>query len=190
MSTSSLQQSAPTVPFIQLPSFLPPEQTLRWFALYTMPQSEHSVRRLLDIRQIESFLPTYEVQRVWKNRQRVKTQRPLFPSYIFVHIGNHQRSAALSSPGALRIIGNSHTPLPIPDREIEFLRSQSSKRNIEPYLDLVIGKKARIRSGPMEGLVGTLVEKRNSLRFVLTVAMINQHAAIEMSAADLEIVQD
>lgn len=165
-------------------------QALRWFALYTMPQSEQSVRRILDIRQIESFVPTYEVQKVWKNRQRVKTQRPLFPSYVFVRIGDGQRSTVLNAPGALRIVGNSRTPLPVPDREIEFLRSESVHGKLEPYLDLVIGKRVRIRSGPMEGLEGTLVEKRNSLRFVLTVAMINQHAAVEMQADELEPVRD
>jgi transcription antitermination factor NusG len=165
------------------------QQDLRWFAVYTMPQSEQSVRRILDIRQIESFIPTYEVQKVWKNRQRVKTQRPLFPSYVFVRIGNGQRSTVLSSPGALRILGNSRSALPIPDREIEFLRAEAGTGKIEPYLDLVIGKKVRIRSGPMEGLEGTLVQKRNSFRFVLTVAMINQHAAIEMAADQLEPIR-
>jgi transcription antitermination factor NusG len=191
MLTSLSPQLAPAACIPQAPpACLSSEQALRWFALYTMPQGEQSVRRMLDIRQIESFLPTYEVQKVWKNRQHVKTQRPLFPSYVFIRINNHQRSTVLSSPGALRIVGNSHTPLPIPDREIEFLRSESSKRNIEPYLDLVIGKKVRIRSGPMEGLEGTLVEKRNNLRFVLTVAMINQHAAIELSPAELELVRN
>lgn len=166
------------------------EQALSWFALYTMPQGEQSVRRILDIRQIESFVPTYEVQRVWKNRQRVTVQRPLFPSYVFVRIGQGQRSTVLNSPGALRIVGNSRTPLPIPDREVEFLRSETCRGRLEPYLDLVIGKRVRIRSGPMEGLEGTLVEKRNSLRFVLTVAMINQHAAVEMPADELEAVRN
>ena len=166
------------------------QQDLRWFAVYTMPQSEQSVRRMLDIRQIESFIPTYEFQKVWKNRQRVKSQRPLFPSYVFVRIGSNQRSTVLSAPGALRILGNSRTALPIPDREIEFLRSEVNRGKIEPYLDLVIGKKVRIRSGPMEGFEGTLVEKRNSLRFVLTVAMINQHAAVEMRADELEAIRN
>jgi transcription antitermination factor NusG len=166
------------------------QQPLGWFALYTMPQSENSIRRILDIRRIESFAPTYEVQKIWKNRQRVKTQRPLFPSYLFVRIGPHQRSVVLSSPGALRIIGNTHTPLPIPDREIEFLKTQSGSRKVEPWLDMVIGKRVRVRSGPMEGLEGTLVEKRNSFRFVLTVAMINQHAAIEIAPEELELVRN
>ena len=165
------------------------EHISSWFALYTMPQNEQSVRRMLDIRQIESFLPTYEVQRVWKNRQRVKSQRPLFPSYLFVRINSHQRGTVLSAPGAVRFVGNGRSVLPIPDREIEILRSESLRKRVEPWLGLVIGKRVRIRSGPMEGLEGTLVEQRNSFRFVLTVAMINQHAAIEMDANELEPVR-
>ena len=190
MLTSSSHPFAPATLPLQSSGPAPTEQTRSWFALYTMPQSEQSVRRLLDIRQIESFVPTYEVQRVWKNRQKVKLQRPLFPSYVFVRIDRGQRSIVLSSPGAIRIIGNRNTPMPIPDREIEFLQSESTRKNIEPYLDLVIGKRVRIRSGPMQGLEGTLVEKRNRLRFVLTVAMINQHAAVEMAADELEAVRN
>ena len=165
------------------------EGMFRWFALYTMPQSEHSVRRVLDIKQVESFFPTYEVQRVWKNRQRVKAQRPLFPSYVFIHINGQQKAAVLSVPNALRIVGNHDGPVAIPEREIEFFRSDIYQNRIEPYPDLAIGKRVRIRCGPMEGLEGTLVQKRNSLRFVLTVAMINQNAAVEVQAAELEAVR-
>jgi len=190
MLTSSPHRSLPDITTLQPPSALYPEQIFRWFAVYTMPQSESSLRRMLDIRQVESFMPTYEVQRVWRNRQRVKTQRPLFPSYLFVRINNTQRGLVLSSPGALRIVGNGRTVLPIPDREIEFLRSESVKRTLEPWLDLVIGKKVRIRRGPMEGLEGTLVQQRNGFRFVLNVAMINQHAAVEMDAGELELVRN
>jgi len=165
-------------------------EAVRWFAVYTMPQSEQSVRRMLDIRQIESFYPTFQVQRVWKNRQRVKIQRPLFPSYVFIHIHSGQRASVLSAPNALRIVGNHQGPTPIPDREIEFLRSEFCRNRVEPYFDLVIGSRMRIRSGPMAGLEGTLVEKRNSLRFVLTVAMINQHAAVEVQADEIEAVSN
>lgn len=164
------------------------QATAQWFAVYTMPQSEQSLRRTLDVRQVESFCPTFEVQKLWKNRQRVKILRPLFPSYVFVHIQPGQRSLVLSSQNALRIVGNSHGPSPIPDREIEFLRSEFCRNRVEPYRDLVIGTKVRIRSGPMAGFEGTLVQKRNNLRFVLTIAMINQHAAVEVQAEELEAI--
>ncbi len=143
---------------------------------------------MLDVRLIESFLPTFETLRVWKNRQRVKVQTPLFPSYLFVRIHQHQRGMVLGAPGVLHIVGNSRGPLAIPDREIDFLRSDFCKKHIEPYHDLVVGSKVRIRSGPMEGLLGTLVQKKKSLRFILTIAMINQNAAVEVLADELEAV--
>jgi len=164
------------------------EKGSSWFALYTMPKSEQSVARHLDAREIESFLPTYESVHVWKNRQRVNVIRPLFPSYLFVRIGAAERGSVLKTPGALRIVGNCQGPLPIPNREIEFLRSDFCGKRVEPYLDLVIGKKVRIKAGPMQGVEGTLVQKKSGLRFVLTIALINQNAALEVSADDLEPV--
>jgi hypothetical protein len=40
----------------------------------------------------------------------------------------------------------------------------------------------------MQGLEGTLVRKDSSLRFVLTLELINQHAAIEVAADELEAI--
>jgi transcription antitermination factor NusG len=85
----------------------------------------------------------------------------------------------------LQIVGNSGCAY-IPDSEVEFLRSGFCRQRIEPYRDLVVGEKVRIKSGVMQGLQGTLVRKSNSMRFVLTVELINQHAAIQVDAEDLE----
>lgn len=171
-----------------LPVFARPEISQKWFALYTMPQTEQSVVRHLDARQIESFLPTYETMRVWKNRQRVKIVRPLFPSYVFVRIGAQDRGLALGSPGALRIVGNSQGPTPVAETEIEFLRSDFCRTRLEPYCELVIGKRVRINAGPMQGVQGTLVQKKSGHRFILTIELINQHAALEVRAEDLELI--
>ena len=162
----------------------------RWYAVFTLPQNEKSAARQLALREVESFLPTYETVRVWKNRQRVRTVLPLFPSYLFVHINCRQRGKVLQSPGVIHIVGNSRDQVPVPDAEIELLRSGVRGRNMEPYRELVVGKKVRIKSGSMEGVQGVLVRKGNGLRFVLALEMINQYAAIEVGAEDLEYVAD
>jgi transcription antitermination factor NusG len=156
-----------------------------WYAVYTVPQHEKSALKQLEMREIESFLPTYETVRVWKNRQRMKLSLPLFPTYLFVHINFRERAKVLQSPGVLQIVGNRGCAY-IPDSEVELLRSGCSRQKIEPYRDLVIGEKVRIKSGVMQGLQGTLVRKSNSMRFVLTIELINQHAAIQVDAEDLE----
>ena len=158
----------------------------KWYAVFTVPQHEKSVVKHLNIREIESFLPAYEKIKIWKNRQRMKLILPLFPSYLFVHINFTERVKVLQSPGVLQIVGNGKEISALRDSEIEFLRSDFCRQRIEPYRDFVIGEKVRIKSGVMQGLQGTLVRKSNSMRFVLTLELINQHAAIEVSAEDLE----
>jgi transcription antitermination factor NusG len=157
-----------------------------WFAVFTVPQNEKSVVKHLNLREIESFLPAYETVRVWKNRQRMKIVLPLFPSYLFVHINSTERAKVLQSPGVLNIVGNRREYLPLPDSQIEFLRSGFCRQRIEPYRELVVGEKVRVKSGVMQGVCGTLVRKGGSVRFVLTLELINQHAAVEVDAEDLE----
>jgi transcription antitermination factor NusG len=157
-----------------------------WFAVFTLPQNEKSAARQLALREVETFLPTYETVRVWKNRQRVLTILPLFPTYLFVHIDYRQRTRVLESPGVIHIVGNGRERVPVPDSTIELLRSGVQGRSLEPYRELAIGKKVRIKRGSMEGVEGVLVRRGNGLRFVLKIEMINQHAAIEVDAGDLE----
>lgn len=157
-----------------------------WFATFTLPQNEKSVLRQLALRNVESFLPTYETVRVWRNRQRKKVTLPLFPTYLFVRIYRAERGKVLECTGVVHIVGNPREPLQVPDTEVELLRSGSLRDRFEPFRDLVVGEKVRIKRGVMKGVQGTLIRRSSSLRFVLTIAMINQHASIEVNAEDME----
>jgi hypothetical protein len=97
------------------------------------------------------------------------------------------KSAAVSRGAGDR--GAEPSPIPIPDGEFEFLRSDLCRYSIEPFHELVIGERVRIRSGVMSGVEGTLVRKGESMRFVLTLDLINQHAAIHVDADSLEPVR-
>jgi transcription antitermination factor NusG len=162
----------------------------KWYAVFTFPQNEKSALKQLELREVESFLPTYETMKVWKNRQRVKTIVPLFPTYLFVNIEKRERAKVLQSPGVIHIVGSTHQDASVPTSEIEFLRSGVQGRNVEPYRELLVGKTVRIKRGSMEGVEGVLVRKGNGLRFVLSLKLINQNAAIEVGAEDLEQVAD
>lgn len=160
----------------------------RWFALFTLPQHERAVARRLVNMNIESFLPAYEVRRTWKNRQHATIMMPVFPTYLFVRLARIECWRAVTSPGVVRIVGNSRGPMPIADDEIEFLRSDFCRSKIEPFEELPVGSKVRIKCGPMSGLEGILVRKRGALRFVLSIDAINLRAAVEVDAKDVEVV--
>jgi transcription antitermination factor NusG len=159
-----------------------------WFAVFTLPKNEKAVVKHLSLRSVETFLPTYEDVRVWKNRQRVNVVLPLFPSYLFVRINRWERVKVLQSPGVLHIVGNGRDDVSLSDAEVEFLRSGLNGRKIEPFGDFVVGERVRIKSGLMQGVEGVLVRKKAKLRFVLAINLIKQYAAVEIDADDLELV--
>lgn len=159
--------------------------TRSWYAVYTAPQHEKSVTRHLQMREVDFFLPTYERERVWKNRQRVKVTLPLFSCYLFVHIDGKERRKVVSTPGVISILGSADGATAIPCETIEFLRSDFCRSRIEPYRDLIVGQRVRIKNGPMRHITGTLIRKKKDLRFVVSIEMINQHAALEICADDL-----
>src|ERR1700721_2399692 len=79
----------------------------RGHAVFTLPQNQKSVVKHLEIRGIESFLPTYETIRLWKNRQRKTIVLPLFPTYLFARIGSEERTKGLLAPGVMGIEGKN-----------------------------------------------------------------------------------
>jgi transcription antitermination factor NusG len=166
-----------------------PEQK-NWFGVYTFPQHEKSCVRHLKQRCLDAFLPTYVQEKQWKNRQRVKVQRPLFPSYLFVQMSERERSRVLGVPGILRVLGNSQGPQPIPSSVIDLLRADGFRDRLQPQPEVVVGQKVRIRRGAMQGVEGTLMRKKSCLWFVLSVDLINQRAMVEVNAEDIESVPE
>ena len=160
----------------------------KWFAVYTTPRHEKAVARHFEFRRIESFLPLYMEMHRWKNGCRVNVEQPLFPGYIFARIGRRDSTQVLSVPGVLLIVGSGREPLALPDFEIEALRSGLHLRKFEPHPYLVVGEKARIKSGSLAGMVGILARKKNSLRVVLTLELIMRSVAVEVDADELERV--
>ena len=83
-------------------------------------------------------------------RIRIKLVLPLFPSCLFVHISPGERNKVLRSPGVLQIMGPKSSYLPLANEEIDWLRSRVYRQRIEPYRDLAIGDKVRIKSVVMQ----------------------------------------
>ena len=158
----------------------------RWFAVYTTPRHEKHVSEILAERQIETFLPLYRANRQWKKSSPVVLDLPLFPTYVFVRIARQARGVVLGTPGVLSIVGSSKEAWPLPELEIDALRSGLLERKIEPHPYLVVGERVRIMAGVMAGVEGVLVRKKNDLRVVLSLDTIMRSVAVEVNADDIE----
>lgn len=164
--------------------------TPKWFAAYTASHHEKHVLNQLAHRNVESYLPLYKASRQWQKRPSVTLDLPLFPNYVFVRISRNQRADVLGTPGVFSIVGSASNAWELPEREIEALRSGLNERNVEPHPYLVVGERARVKSGALAGLEGVIVRKKNNLNIVLTLDNIMQSIAIEVEAKELEPVPE
>lgn len=158
---------------------------LRWYAAYTRANHERRVADQFLERGVESFLPLYESVRNWKDR-RVRLQMPLFPGYVFVHLALKNRLRVLQVPGVARLVGFNGLPAPLPEEEMRILQTgltQTSRAVPHPFLS--VGRRVRISAGPFAGLEGLLRRRKNELRVVVALELIQRCVAVEVDAADL-----
>ncbi len=167
-------------------AFCGADASQRWFAVYTIPRHEKHVSEILTMRRIKTFLPLYRTTREWKKCCPVVLELPLFPTYVFVRIARQARGVILATPGVLSIVGSSRESWPLPDLEIEALRSGLLERKIEPHPYLNVGERVRIIAGVMTGVEGVLVRKKNEFRVVLSLDSIMRSVAVEVDGDDVE----
>jgi transcription antitermination factor NusG len=160
----------------------------QWLAANTNSCREKRVAEHCHVRGIESFLPTYQSTKRWRNGCTVTLDRPLFPGYLFVRLDPANRVRVLELPGVVGIVGTGRQPAPLPDSEINALKNGVRALNAQPHRYLKVGERARIRAGAFEGMTGILLRRKNSLRVVLTVELIMKSISVEIAEQDLELL--
>jgi transcription antitermination factor NusG len=159
--------------------------SVHWYAAYTSANRERRVAAELERRSIECFLPLYSSVRRWKDR-RVKLERPLFPGYVFVHFALQHRLSVLQVPGVARLVGFSSVPAPLPEEQICALRlGLEARLHAEPHPFLTSGRRVRVTNGPLQGLEGLIVRRKNRVRLVISLDLINRAAAVEIEESDV-----
>jgi transcription antitermination factor NusG len=158
----------------------------RWYVLYTFANHEKRVASELRARTIEHFLPLYKSVRRWKDRQ-VTLDLPLFPGYVFVHLALRDQLRVVQVPGVVRLVGFNGMPAPLSDTEMEIMRSGlSTGLGTEPHPFLTVGRRVRITAGPFAGLEGVMIRKKNNLRVVVSIDLIQRSIAIEIETPELK----
>jgi transcription antitermination factor NusG len=157
-----------------------------WYALYTYPRHEKVVAQQIERRSFHCFLPLYRSVRRWKDRRK-ELELALFPGYVFVRMAFENRLQVLQVPGVVRMVSFNGQPAILPAQEIEALQSRlSSAMRAEPHPYLRRGRRVLVRSGPMQGLEGIVVRRKDCCRVVFSIDLIMRSLAVEVDEADLE----
>lgn len=160
----------------------------RWYAVYTCANHEKRVADQFAGRGVEHFLPQYESVRRWKDR-KVRLQLPLFPGYLFVHMAAQERLRVLQVPGVVQLVGFNGSPTPMPEEDLERVREFLGEGlRAEPHPYLRAGRRARVVRGPLAGIEGIILRRKNRSCLVLSFNLIQRSMAIEMDETDLAAV--
>jgi transcription antitermination factor NusG len=162
------------------------QQAFPWWAVYTRHQHEKAVADTLGAKGFEVFLPLYDSTRRWKDRTMVLSL-PLFPCYVFVRGSLNRKLQVVTTPGIHMILYRGEQVAVIPDEEIEAIqRAVEGSSSVEPHPFLKCGTRVRVKRGPLDGVEGILIRKKNLLRLVLSVDMLAQSVSVEVLASDVE----
>jgi len=178
-------ESASTIPTLGFAS-----EESNWYAVHTMARHEKRVAAQFEEKRVSTFLPLLCQIHRWSDR-RVRVEVPMFSCYAFVRIVQtvDERLKVLRTPGVLGFVGSERQGTPIPDEQIESLRTAISE-NIPcfPHDFISAGRRVRIRGGSLDGVEGILVRQGVDQSLVLSVQVLHRSVAIRVEGYDIELV--
>ena len=159
----------------------------RWFAIWTRSRHEQVVREQLERQHIEAFLPTVTRWSRWKDRKK-KIDWPLFPGYCFARFDPANTLPVLKCTGVVNIISVEGRPAPIPESELDSIRTLvASELQYDPCPLVREGQMVQVTHGPLKSVIGRLVRKDTQrARLILSVDLIGQAVSVEVDAADVK----
>ncbi|OHB60359.1 MAG: hypothetical protein A2167_00380 [Planctomycetes bacterium RBG_13_46_10] len=156
-----------------------------WWAAYTKSRFEKAFAWDMLSHGIGYFLPMRE-KVIFSGGRKRHIMSPLFKSYVFFCGTEQDRYTALTTNRVSRTIE-------VADQESlieELLRIEKallSKAVIDNYPRLPIGRRCRIISGPMMGIEGVVIKRKDAkARMVLEVTILGQGAVVEIDSDLLE----
>jgi transcription antitermination factor NusG len=156
----------------------------KWIVLWTKARQEKAVARYLQAVGADFYLPLKK--RVGFTRGRKTTSMvPLFPGYVFLAGRLEDGYAAISTKRVCQI-------LQVPDQkrfshEIAQIRQAlDTGGTLELYSFAEVGRRCRVRRGPLLGVEGVITSRMGQTRLVLHVSILGQAASLEIDADFLE----
>ncbi len=152
-----------------------------WFVFYTKSRHEKKVRDILLRKGFNVFLPMQKVIRQWSDRKK-KVEMPLFNSYIFVSIPEHQITSVLEAPGVSWVIRHNGKPAELHAKEYDtIVRFIETGLLIEtfPADSIEKGEEVVVMDGQLKGLTG-FVSGKTGGKFVVILEALGQAIRVEI----------
>jgi len=162
----------------------------QWVAVHVRSNAEKHVAIGLRERHYDQFLPTYRVQRHWKDRN-VVLEVPLFPGYLFCRWDGSNPRRIVEIPGVLQIVGLGRVPVPVDEAEVAAIRRiVESGLPCKSWTLLRAGTRVRLVDGPLRGLEGILESTNSVNHVVVNVNLLKRAVAVRVHPSEVSVCTD
>jgi transcriptional antiterminator RfaH len=152
-----------------------------WRVIYTRGRFEKKVAAQLKERNIVIYLPLVKKLHQWSDRKKW-IETPLFPNYLFLRADEIMLYEIVKIPGIVRSLYNAGIPVMISEnrmKDIIRLVENSEHPEVE-YDTMQIGSKVCIKSGPLRGMEGKLIQRKGKYKFSVELEAIHASVLIEI----------
>jgi transcriptional antiterminator NusG len=165
------------------------EDELAWYVIHAQTRKEREVETVLQRQGLETFLPMVTVPSRRRDR-KVTLRVPLFPGYLFINARLNTKiiHKIIKAHYVFRLLGNGR-PAPILAAEVEAIETiVTGDSPYYPWRFLEKGKRVTIIEGPLAGVEGIILERREQKRrLVVNIDLFRRSVAVEL---DDEIVEE
>jgi transcription antitermination factor NusG len=152
-----------------------------WFVVQVACRHEDRVATMLEYKGYENFVPSRKLAGKLKGGHARK-ERLLFPGYLFCRLRRNSSGLIVTTPGVIRILSFAGAPSVVPVQQMRNIRLiVDSGLPAETHEELEVGSLVRITEGPLTGLEGTLMQRKNRRRIAVLVKLLRQSVSVEMA---------
>lgn len=162
------------------------ESKKNWYIFYTAPRAEKVIKKELNKKGYDVFLPITKKLRIWKNRQKKIVDQVLFPSYIFINTEEHNLFKICQTPKIVTYIHCGGRPSKLNFESIKGIKLMLDlEQEITVEQNFTEGQNVRIIHGPLAGYEGLLVRQKSKNRFGIQLKEINQTVFIDICTTSI-----
>lgn len=157
---------------------------LKWYVVHTYSGFESKVKISLQERVAAAGMQEYFADILIPEENVVElvsgekktTKRKFFPGYILVHMEMNDRTwhVVKDTPKVTGFIGSKDKPTPIPDRDVENLKTRIDEGTLKPKPKFKFeeGDHVRIIDGPFtnfDGIIDEVKPEKGKLRVIVSI---------------------
>ena len=158
-----------------------------WYLIYTKPRHEKKVYSHLSEKNINSFLPTRKVLRIWHDRKKY-VDEPLFPSYVFIYINDVRHYyEGIEAEGSLYYVRAGKEIARVNNNVVDSIRlaSQTAKELEVSDERFQPGRRLVVSHGPLAGLECEVAQINNKNKLLVRVELLQRTLLVTLPAESL-----